>query len=182
MICPRCKNNMEEISLNNAKLDICKSCEGLWFDKNELQTIISMPENEIKSSIISSSWETDTIRNEKPSDGELLCPRCDTILSRYYYSMLPDIVIDGCEDGCGIFTDDGEIKKIWDFLQESLKPISPEMKEKVDILLKQVKDECKQKEEVLIDSLVKMDDSPGIMKYPGMVLQFIYRMLYKAGI
>ena len=60
--------------------------------------------------------------------------------------------------------------------------MSPEEQDKVNTILAKVNENFKKKEKTLIDSLVLMDKKPGWQKYPGSVLQFIYRMLYKAGL
>ena len=182
MNCPRCSNPMNKITFKQTELDSCPACEGLWFDKDELINVLDQSSQEVTNSAIASSWDSDITREEKPSEGEFNCPKCGGKMMRYYYCDAPEIVIDGCEKGCGLFTDDGEIQKIWKYIKASEEPLSPEEQVKVDKMLLYIKRDMDAKEEALINSLVKMDNQPGLMRYPGMMLQYIYRMLYKAGL
>jgi len=182
MNCPRCNNPMNIVKVSETELDVCPACEGIWFDKDELQTVLDKSEPEIKNSAMAVSWDSEITREEKPGEGEFVCPRCGGKMMRYYYCADPSITIDGCEKGCGLFTDDGEIQKIWKNIHQAEAPLSPEEQLKVDRLMKELKLDAERKEEALIDSLVKMDNQPGLMRFPGMVLQYIYRMLYKAGL
>ena len=40
MKCPKCGMQLEEIAFGDVRLDKCFSCEGLWLDKGELETIL----------------------------------------------------------------------------------------------------------------------------------------------
>ena len=37
MLWPKCRNEMEEVSVREVVIDRCKSCHGLWFDHGELK-------------------------------------------------------------------------------------------------------------------------------------------------
>jgi Zn-finger nucleic acid-binding protein len=39
MKCPKCGMQLEEIPLDDVRVDKCLSCEGLWLDKGELEVI-----------------------------------------------------------------------------------------------------------------------------------------------
>ncbi len=40
MKCPKCGQQMEEIEMSGIMVDICLSCEGIYFDKGELEILI----------------------------------------------------------------------------------------------------------------------------------------------
>src|SRR5262245_58015125 len=44
MKCPKCGNEMEEIELAGIKVDRCKSCQGIYFDHGELETLLESRE------------------------------------------------------------------------------------------------------------------------------------------
>jgi Zn-finger nucleic acid-binding protein len=45
--CPKCNSKMEKVlSGNNVLIDRCKKDHGLWFDKNELQTLVQFEYSE----------------------------------------------------------------------------------------------------------------------------------------
>ncbi len=39
MKCPRCGAQLEEIAFGDVRVDKCFSCEGIWLDKGELETL-----------------------------------------------------------------------------------------------------------------------------------------------
>ena len=38
-LCPKCGVALDEIERNTVKVDICKSCGGVWLDKGELEEL-----------------------------------------------------------------------------------------------------------------------------------------------
>jgi uncharacterized protein len=41
MRCPKCGMQLEEIGFGDVRIDKCFHCEGMWFDKGEIETIQS---------------------------------------------------------------------------------------------------------------------------------------------
>jgi uncharacterized protein len=39
MKCPKCGMQLEEMAFRDVRVDKCFSCEGIWLDKGELQTL-----------------------------------------------------------------------------------------------------------------------------------------------
>ncbi len=39
MKCPKCGSQLEEFALEQVRIDKCLSCEGIWLDAGELETI-----------------------------------------------------------------------------------------------------------------------------------------------
>lgn len=180
--CPRCQEKMRIVKINDVNIDLCEGCEGIWFDNDELQELLKMGESSASQSSLAPSFDAEFERTETPGISGLKCPRCNGELFRYNYMISSGIIIDGCEKGCGIFMDDGEIRKVFKFAIEQEKELDPETEKKMMALLASVKQEAKMKEEKLIDSLVLMDNRGGIMSIPGKVLQGIYRIFYKIGL
>ena len=44
--CPKCSSEtlVETLALGNIPLDVCPGCSGIWFDKNELETLLAGPD------------------------------------------------------------------------------------------------------------------------------------------
>ena len=42
MRCPKCGMELQEIELRNVKVDKCFTCEGIWLDAGELETLVQM--------------------------------------------------------------------------------------------------------------------------------------------
>ena len=39
MHCPKCGHDLEERTLDEAKIDVCTKCAGIWLDKGELEIL-----------------------------------------------------------------------------------------------------------------------------------------------
>jgi len=39
MRCPKCGAQLEEITFGDVRIDKCFNCEGMWFDKGEIESI-----------------------------------------------------------------------------------------------------------------------------------------------
>jgi Zn-finger nucleic acid-binding protein len=181
MQCPRCTCEMRKVRVRDIELDTCDACEGVWFDSDELRQVLDMNKDELYSSEIAHTMEATVEHEETPGRSEMPCPRCGKELARYCYQGYSGIVLDGCDEACGIWLDDGELKKLFDYMCEANRP-DPEKEMMVMRELKRIKAESDFKSQQLIDSLVMMDNRPGLMKIPGMVLQGIYKMLDRIGI
>ena len=44
MKCPKCGHTMEEVDLGGIKVDQCTNCQGIYFDKGELELLMSAQE------------------------------------------------------------------------------------------------------------------------------------------
>lgn len=114
--CPKCIGKLEEIDIHGVKIDVCNSCEGIWFDKNELEEVLN-------SDILNNKTEglgLDSIDgmgiphslacelNEK----EGKCPRCNngTMLVHKESAMEDNLFVDECPKCGGLWLDGGEIK------------------------------------------------------------------------
>ena len=42
MDCPKCGNEMDEVTKNEITIDKCPSCKGVWLDRGELKKIIEL--------------------------------------------------------------------------------------------------------------------------------------------
>ena len=41
-VCPQCGQPMDKIFFNNTVVDVCKTCNGIWFDNGELSKYFSL--------------------------------------------------------------------------------------------------------------------------------------------
>jgi len=181
MRCPRCEAELRKVQVKNVELDTCNSCEGVWFDRDELRQVLDMNRDELEESAISHTLESEEEYQEIPGRSEMVCPRCNGDLHRYNYQGYSGIMIDGCENNCGIWLDDGELQKLFDYMVTASKP-DPEKERFLRAELTQIRVDAEQKRRALVDSLVIMDNRPGLLRVPGMVLQGMYSLLSKLGL
>lgn len=112
MDCPRCEHTLQTRSFHSVEVDACGTCDGFWFDDDELRQAKDDAEPD-------ASWLDFDIwkrpENFLISAAALGCPRCD----RPMVSLLYDntgVEIDACPACRGVWLDGGEFEAIIDAL------------------------------------------------------------------
>jgi hypothetical protein len=115
MNCPKCVGKLQEKELNGIKVDVCYICEGIWFDKGELEELIKLD---------SQDWQLDTLGQDDYDGAEVQsadieldktpgkCPRCEdgTMLNRSQTGLaMKKVYVDVCPHKHGVWLDGGEI-------------------------------------------------------------------------
>lgn len=121
MDCPKCGTTLNKVTiktrpeygadvLNDAEkmrqieVDQCLSCNGIWFDKNELEQYLSE-----KLLILNSSLPDGYKAYNKKSG---LCPKCNKEMVKRPALKDPLITMDACEKCGGIWLDGSELDKL----------------------------------------------------------------------
>ena len=126
--CPKCGENLNKIKVKDVEVDQCPNCQGVWFDfkRNELLKILQIGYDNLPEKL-KESWEEGGGKLElKEENTEFKCPKCGNKLSTYWYLAEEGktFLVDSCEKGCGVWLDDGELKKA----DECLRKIFPAYK------------------------------------------------------
>ena len=108
MKCPSCKNPLREKGAGGMTLDVCYGgCGGIWFDATELERVSASA-----ASTLHTIWQV-PVSNVKLTEPRL-CPRCDLVLDRKWFSDTKQVEIDQCPKCGGIWLDAGEFTRIYD--------------------------------------------------------------------
>jgi Zn-finger nucleic acid-binding protein len=102
--CPRCKSSLIVVEYHKIELDWCPSCEGLWFDRGEMELVATRL-----------SGSTATPAATTPADtreGRLKCPLCRARMDKRYLGSPPVIIADICPSCGGLWLDHGELELI----------------------------------------------------------------------
>src|SRR4030042_4876642 len=102
MICPACKNDMIVVEHNKIELDYCTNCQGVWFDSGELELLLSsvgLDDRSIVLANIRNSPEVETPEKKRK------CPICSKKMKKTIVGQQPQIVIDTCRRGDGLWFD-----------------------------------------------------------------------------
>lgn len=117
--CPKCLGKLEEKEIEGVKVDVCWACEGIWFDKGELKKVIEADAKNLKTLDLDreefNGKEFADLKDElNKKTGS--CPRCDNAMKQktYEYNRGKKLVVDVCENNCGLWLDGGEIHKLRD--------------------------------------------------------------------
>ena len=109
MDCPACKEPMIVVEYAGIEVDFSPDCKGVWFDSGELELLLeSMQLDE-------SGLTTDEIMslNEaRVSEKKRRCPICNKKMKKVYIGREPQVLIDACPRGHGLWFDGGELGQV----------------------------------------------------------------------
>jgi Zn-finger nucleic acid-binding protein len=110
MKCPRDGTVLQPVRALNIELDKCHKCDGLWFDRGELEKLRDSGMTDLEEAIEKRYGDPDYQRDTV--DGYMQCPRCDGRLSSHSYTFVVPVKVDICQKCLGVWLDDGELDKI----------------------------------------------------------------------
>jgi Zn-finger nucleic acid-binding protein len=107
--------------VDGLNLDVCPNCHGVWFDMNELQSIMhsSSPD----------AYELETapkIEQRAVGESMRLCPGCDVRLNEYRYMYNSPVHLFGCEKCGGTWVPSGELAQMKHWQDLVSQPASPQ--------------------------------------------------------
>ncbi len=129
MNCPNCKNEKlsEKIKIGDVEINKCPSCEGLWFEKDELRLAKDkkLPDAkwlDIELEDKSLNWFhvdlwKDSVEFKAEKDTRL-CPECEIPLYKIEYGD-SGVEVDVCGICKGLWLDRGEYKKIINYVKKT---------------------------------------------------------------
>jgi len=109
MKCPTCRNLMIVVEHEHIELDYCPECEGVWFDAGELELLLETMQ--LKGGILS----IDTVLTSpeaKSDEKKRKCPICGSKMRKATVGHDPEVLIDACSRGDGLWFDGGEVGQI----------------------------------------------------------------------
>lgn len=107
MKCPKCKSvTLAEFKMEEVAVDRCSSCDGIWFDAQELSQLLSEDAKHVAS--LSRGGSHAQVDGKKGN-----CPRDGSELMRVYSSVDRAVILDACPDCRGMWLDGGEFKKLF---------------------------------------------------------------------
>ena len=110
MICPLDGTELQKVHIMNVALDKCHKCDGIWFDKGELDIIRDSCVENVEE-VLEKKYG-DPSYTESQTEGYMKCPACNGKLHRHNYSYVSPVHIDSCSSCYGKWLDDGELNKI----------------------------------------------------------------------
>jgi uncharacterized protein len=103
-------------------VDRCPTCEGVWLDPGELQTLqenSDIPSADLDDvDVIADAYEM-ARQNARPG---IACPRCAQALEAAEYAYCSRILIDRCTKCGGIWLDAGELEALQKFFKRETRP------------------------------------------------------------
>jgi len=109
--CPRCSAEMELEVVEGIELDICYSCGGTWYDKDELEEHLAKGAQEPGEDDAGATTKADWQRKDAIY---LKCPKCGRPMNRVNFGRRSGTIVDVCGPH-GVFLDAGELEEIQRF-------------------------------------------------------------------
>ncbi len=104
MNCPRCKSSLIVVEYHDIELDWCPCCEGLWFDRGEMELVVARL-----------GGSTVVAANAAPAhtrEARLKCPLCRTGMEKRSLGSPPVVIADMCRSCGGLWLDHGELEQV----------------------------------------------------------------------
>jgi Zn-finger nucleic acid-binding protein len=109
MICPACKSDMIVVEHHKIELDYCTKCRGVWFDAGELELLLESAGLEGVEPLLAglaSSPEAESKEKKRK------CPICVRKMRKVLFGQEPEILLDICRRGDGVWFDGGELAQL----------------------------------------------------------------------
>ena len=156
MKCPACENELQEMTVSDITVDVCKGgCGGIWFDNFELKKFDEPHESAGQELLDIERDENIVIDHTKKRN----CPKCnEMVMMRRFFSTKKEVEVDECPNCAGFWLDSGELEKIRNLFssEEEKKAAAEEYLSSVfkgDLTVQQIEDES---EANRIRSITKM--------------------------
>ncbi len=147
-LCPECSTEMQTITAlqtvtvgleKKIEIEKCPNCEGLFFDNQELQDLVScLKEYPVDSAI---RFDTETANGSIWDREQYKCPICGEKMQKAYYEVKSSVAFDYCL-GHGVYLNKGELTAIIRWKKENMEPDDPEIlatyQKKLDKISKRV--------------------------------------------
>jgi len=109
MICPACKSDMIVVEHHKIELDYCTSCRGVWFDSGELELLLEPAGLESLEPLLSNLAG---LTEAKSAEKKRKCPICVKKMRKVLIGQEPEILLDICQQGDGLWFDGGELDQL----------------------------------------------------------------------
>ena len=110
MECPRDGTELAKVRVLGLELDKCHKCDGIWFDRGELERIRESARDDIEE-VLEEKYGDPAYTPGRPR-GYMRCPRCGARLQQQRYTYVNPVRIDRCEKCLGFWVDDTELDAI----------------------------------------------------------------------
>jgi Zn-finger nucleic acid-binding protein len=117
-------------TVDGVNLDVCPNCAGIWFDAEELHTLLA------RDPLALSELEDKTVPQvgqKLAGPSPWLCPNNQIPLQQYQYLYDSPVVLHACPQCGGFFVEEDELGKMQQWLDQSRKPMTPDEKASIAV-------------------------------------------------
>jgi len=117
--CPVCYKDLKKITYEKQEVDICESCGGVWFDREEMLNVINglFSKNLIESESVSEAYGKSALASKDLEQYKRYCPRCREKMEVFNYSYDSNVFLDRCPNCKGIWADRRELEEVGKYIK-----------------------------------------------------------------
>ena len=145
--CPVCKtSDLSPLNVGRDTLGECSQCHGLWFNREDLGEVEDLPESQLMK-VFQDQLDASAPAKNETNTKDRQCPLCEKTMLSYQYDLSSGIWIQACQDGDGVWLDQGEVLKIHQHLLAEAKSFPEEKLQALNAQMKQMEIDENRKEE-----------------------------------
>lgn len=129
-LCPRCNIALTLIEVDGERVLMCGNCDGVMLRK--LDHVMGLSEDQLRDSAACETLFAD--HPEVDLHPPAPCPVCRQPMRRAIYSSDSGVTVDICGNGHGIWLDDGELARIFDYLHSNAAPPATRQEKVTEVL------------------------------------------------
>ena len=113
--CPRCRSEMQALTIGSTTVRECERCSGLWVDVTSFEKICA--DREQQAAVLGAA--SPAPRGEVDEGGKVRyapCPQCAQLMNRINFARCSGVIVDICK-GHGSWFDRDELTRIVEFIR-----------------------------------------------------------------
>ena len=107
---------MNDEKYEDVLIHLCEGCKGIWLERNNLSLITERHEQKIDATVLDTvkmgPGDPQLLKSDRDMNRKLRCPACNKSLTLVNYGYSSGILVDHCDNGCGVFLDDHELELV----------------------------------------------------------------------
>lgn len=130
--CPRCKVDMEAVTIGSTKVRECHHCAGLWLDVSSFEKVCA--DREEQSAVLGTPSLAGAPHTANETAAKITyapCPECAQLMNRINFARCSGVIVDICKRH-GIWFDRDELSRIIEFIRGGGMEVS-RVREKAEI-------------------------------------------------
>ncbi len=120
------------VEYSKIELDYCTNCQGVWFDSGELELLLESVGLESPKLLFSNILNS---KEAKASERKRKCPICVQKMKKTAIGHEPQMVVDACRQGDGLWFDGGEVSRL---MRQVKVPEEPSSQQEIITFLQEV--------------------------------------------
>lgn len=116
--CPKCKSDMQPITLGGSAMRECERCGGLWLEVAAFEKICA--DREQQAAVLGLASPVTGHQLDAGSDEIKVryfpCPQCGQLMNRMNFARCSGVIVDVCR-GHGIWFDASELRAVIEFIR-----------------------------------------------------------------